>query len=83
MVVRGFWVCLVRFGGDACDFFEVIWLEVLFSMGSRRSRGFAVPGPGGTCVCFVSLVSPSKLVRRVFLRTLLKNGLVSMRGAIR
>jgi len=36
---------------------HVIRLEVLFSMGSRRGRGFAVPGPHGTCECFVKPVS--------------------------
>ena len=80
VVVRDLWVCLVMFGVDACDFARVIRLEVLFIMGSRRSLGFAVPGPRGTCVCFVSLVFPSKLVRRGFLRPLFKNGLVSMWG---
>ena len=44
-------------------------------MGWRRGREvylvreFAVPGPRGTCVCYISPVSPSELVRRVFLRT--------------
>ena len=79
VVVSGLCVCLVVFGVDAIDFAEVIRLEVLFLMGSRRCRGFAVPDPRGTCVCFVSLVFPSKLVRRVFLRPLFRNGLVSMR----
>ena len=36
-------VHLVRFGCVSGDYAQVIRLEVLFSMGSRRCRGFAVP----------------------------------------
>ena len=46
--------------------------EILVLLGSRLDRGFAVPGPFGTCVCFVRIVSSSKLGRLSFGRPLVE-----------
>ena len=63
-------VRLVEFGCASVVFAEIIRLEVLFTMGSRRSREFAVPGLFVTCVCIVRNVSSSKLGRPSFRRPL-------------
>jgi hypothetical protein len=55
----------------SCGYAEVIRLEMLFSMGFRRCREFAVPGLFETSVCFVRIVSSSKLGRHSFGRPLL------------
>ncbi len=46
--------------------------EMLVLLGSRLCRGFAVPGPFRTYVCFVRIVSSSKLGRLSFCRPLLE-----------